>query len=75
MELFSYHASVAQVSINPFLNFLYFIFLVFSLIFSFRVLIHNQRLILLSLIFKRWQSPLGKIRQGSRAVKFWKKVV
>ena len=28
MELFSYHASVAQVSINPFLNFLYFIFLV-----------------------------------------------
>ena len=29
------------------------IFLIFSLIFSFRALIHNQRLILLSLIFKR----------------------
>ena len=28
MELFSYHVSVAQVSINPFLNFLYLIFLV-----------------------------------------------
>ena len=25
--------------------------------------------------FKRWESPLGKTRQGSHAVKFWNKVV
>ena len=51
------------------------IFLIFFVIFSFRSLIHNQRLFLVMIasqlrwIFKRWELPLGKIRLWSFEIK------